>query len=40
MDKLSRSQDSRIVAAGIDAAKTTFAVCGWTARVASSSSVR
>lgn len=28
MDKVSRSQDSRIVAAGIDAAKTTFSVCG------------
>jgi transposase IS116/IS110/IS902 family protein len=28
MDKISRSQDSRIVAAGIDAAKSTFSVCG------------
>jgi transposase len=28
MDKVSRSQDSRIVAAGIDAAKSTFSVCG------------
>lgn len=28
MDKVSRSQDSRIVAAGIDAAKSAFSVCG------------
>lgn len=28
MDKVSRSQDERIVAAGIDAAKSTFSVCG------------
>jgi transposase len=28
MDKVSRSQNSRIVAAGIDAAKSTFSVCG------------
>jgi hypothetical protein len=28
MDKISRSQDSRIVAAGIDAAKSSFTVCG------------
>ena len=28
MDKISRSQDPRIVAAGIDAAKSTFSVCG------------
>src|SRR5215813_11392146 len=27
MDKVSRSQDSRIVAAGVDAAKSTFSVC-------------
>lgn len=28
MDKISRSQEPRIVAAGIDAAKSTFSVCG------------
>jgi len=28
MDKISRSQDASIVAAGIDAAKSTFSVCG------------
>jgi hypothetical protein len=28
MDKISRSQDARIVAAGIDATKSTFSVCG------------
>lgn len=28
MDKVSRSRDSRIVAAGIDAAKSTFSFCG------------
>lgn len=28
MDKISGLQDSRIVAAGIDAAKSTFSVCG------------